>query len=143
MMIACYLTGGYCKYVRKKVNFGDFLLKPQSAKAKGRVFQQRVRDLILECFPSLTESDVRSTSMGAPGVDIQLSSAAFTKFPYKVECKSKASIAVYPWLEQHESNTGTAIVFARANHKEPIVVLYAQDFLKLIKELNEIKNNNP
>lgn len=98
--------------------------------------------MLLEIFPELTNDDIRSTSMGASGEDIQMSSAARKRFPYTVECKSKNAIAVYPWLEQRTRGSHTPLVFAKANHKEPIVVLYAQDFLKLIKELSETKNNN-
>jgi len=47
-------------------------LKPQSAKAKGRKLQQWVRDQILQRFPTLSTDDVRSTSMGASGEDVQL-----------------------------------------------------------------------
>ena len=49
------------------------IMRPQSCKSKGRRFQQKVARAILDVFPHLTEDDVRSTSMGAPGEDIQMS----------------------------------------------------------------------
>ena len=62
-------------------------MKAQSAKAKGRKLQQVVRDGVLKRFPSLEPDDVRSTSMGAGGEDVQLSPVARRLFPYQVECK--------------------------------------------------------
>ena len=79
-------------------------MKTASAKNKGRLLQQWVRDQILSRFPSLTIDDVRSTSMGAGGEDIQLSKAARDLFPYTVECKSNARIAVYKFYEQAQAH---------------------------------------
>ena len=45
------------------------------------------RDIILSTFTDLAPDDVRSTSMGSSGVDIQLSPAAAAVFPYSVECR--------------------------------------------------------
>ena len=59
-------------------------MKPQSAKAKGRNLQKWVRDLLLENFPTLEADDVRSTSMGAGGEDVQLSPAARKLFKFSV-----------------------------------------------------------
>ena len=51
-------------------------MKPSSCKAKGRRLQQRVAQSIRDAFAGLAEEDVRSTSMGAGGEDVQLSSQA-------------------------------------------------------------------
>ena len=71
--------------------------------------------------------------MGAPGPDILLSPKARDLFAYSTECKSRRSIAVYKWLHQREEEGFRPIVFAKANREEPIVIMYAEDFLKLIK----------
>ena len=116
-------------------------MKPSSAKQKGRLFQQWVRDQILTLFPELTKDDVRSTSMGAAGEDVLLSGIARKRFPFSIECKSRNAIAVYPWLEQRADGDYPPIVFAKGNHKTPIVIMYAVDFLKLIEKQkqNDIK----
>lgn len=96
-----------------------------------------MRDQILNTFPSLTKDDVRSTSMGAAGEDVLLSPAARERFKFSIECKARHGIAVYSWLEQRRDadNSGNPpIVFAKGNHKEPIVILYAKDFLALFHE---------
>ena len=113
-------------------------MKSQSAKAKGRGLQKLVVSKLLEKFPRLTGKDVRSTSMGAGGVDVQLSSAAFRKFPFAVECKSLAKIAVYKLYRQAcehaEEHGGTPLLVMKQNRSEPLVVLSLENFLKLINE---------
>ena len=63
-------------------------MSPRSAKAKGRKLQQWVVEQLLNVFKGLTNLDVRSTPMGVNGVDVQLSTAAFTRFSYDIECKN-------------------------------------------------------
>lgn len=106
-------------------------IKPSSAKAKGRRFQQWVRDLLLRIHPSLEPDDCRSTSMGAGGEDIQLSPAARKLIPYSIECKSRASYAFYKDLDQAITNApkGTQpILVAKANHRDPVVIVDAEYF---------------
>lgn len=103
--------------------------------------QQKIRDALLEAFPDLVKDDIRSTSMGASGEDLLLSPAARSRLPWSIECKSRNSIAVYGWLEQRSGSEYPPLVFAKANHKEPIVVLYASDFIQLLKENSEAKKD--
>ena len=106
-------------------------MKTASAKNKGRLLQQWVRDQILSRFPSLTIDDVRSTSMGAGGEDIQLSKAARDLFPYTVECKSNARIAVYKFYEQAQAHgKGEPIVVIKQNRSKPLVIVDAELFFK-------------
>ena len=112
-------------------------IKTSSAKAKGRALQQSMRDAILAKFEHLTSDDVRSTSMGAPGSDILLSSAAKKAFPFEVECKARKGIAlIYDALaqaaSQHDGETLTNIAVVKADRKRPLVVIDLEDFLKLL-----------
>ena len=59
-------------------------MKTQSAKAKGRRFQQWVRDQLIEKLEVHPE-DVESRSMGAGGEDLIMARAAREKFPYSIE----------------------------------------------------------
>ena len=93
-------------------------MKTSSAKAKGRKLQQWVRDMILCSFPKLEKDDVKSTSMGVSGEDIQLSPLARKTFPYSVECKSRKKIGVYQYIDQATQNcpdTCEPIVFIKAD----------------------------
>lgn len=65
-------------------------ITPQSAKAKGRKFQQQVRDKLLEMFDEiLSTDDIRSVSMGASGSDLLLSPLAQAVLPYDFELKKQ------------------------------------------------------
>jgi len=99
---------------------------PQTRKAKGREFQQKIAAKIREVF-NLPDPDAVSTSMGQAGIDIQLSSEARKMFPYAVECKKAETMKIWEWLSQAEENgkkTGLTplLVFSRSRSKTYAVV---------------------
>lgn len=57
---------------------------------------------------------------------------------FRIECKRRANIAVYPWLEQVDRacavtvGGGIPVVVARADGKEPIAILRLDDLVPLI-----------
>lgn len=108
-------------------------MKPQSAKAKGRNLQKAVRDELLKRAPQLEADDIRSTSMGASGVDILLSPAARKIFPYSIECKAQESLNIWTALEQAEENKGdhTPLLCFKRNRTEIYVALKLEDFLNV------------
>jgi hypothetical protein len=73
--------------------------------------------------------------MGSQGVDVRLSEAALRVFPYAVEAKSRASIAVYGYIEQARSNARGRVPLAviKQNHSEPLVIVSLEHFMKLVK----------
>ena len=83
----------------------------------------------------LEKDDIRSTSMGAGGEDIQLSPAARRKVPYSVECKSLAKIAVYTLYEQAVTNAGKhePLLIIKANGKKPLAIVDATHFFELVR----------
>lgn len=108
-------------------------MKPQSAKAKGRKLQQWVRDKILHYCSSLEPDDVKSTSMGAGGEDVQLSPAARRQYPISIECKSRASYAFYKDYDQAVINCpdkAEPLLVCKANHRNPVVIVDADWFFK-------------
>ena len=66
--------------------------------------QQKVASDIIEAFAHLKEDDVRSTSMGAGGEDVQLSTAAREAMPYSIECKNTERLNLWSALEQCKAN---------------------------------------
>ena len=112
-------------------------MKPQSAKAKGRNLQKWARDKILESFPSLEPDDVRSTSMGCGGEDLQLSPAARRLFKFSVECKAQERLNVYDAYDQACANSGDyePILIMKKNRKKPLVVMDAEAFIQLMTKL--------
>ena len=107
-------------------------MKTQRAKAKGRRFQQWVRNLLIEEL-SVHPEDIESRSMGAGGEDLIMARAAREKFPYSIECKNQESLIVWKSYEQAESNSGDhePILFIKRNNQKPLVVIDAEYFVKL------------
>lgn len=99
-------------------------IKTSSAKAKGRKLQQEVAALILAMFPTLEPDDVRSTSMGAGGEDVQLSPAARRAFPFTIECKQRAEHAVYTFYDQASSHGKKERAAGKPGY-EPLVIVRA------------------
>ncbi len=110
---------------------------PASRKAKGRRFQQQLReDLIREL--NITPDDILSTAMGQGGCDLYLSPAARSVFPFGVEAKRCETLAIPAWWKQCECNASKVgliplLVFKR-NREEPLAVLRWSDLLALLQQ---------
>ena len=106
-----------------------------SAKSKGRRHQQWTRDRLLSRFP-LADGDIRSTSMGVSGEDLQFSPRAREMLPISVECKAHKAFAVYKIMEQAEANADDGIQpvsVIKADRKSPLVVVDAEYFFDLLQ----------
>lgn len=114
-------------------------MKTQSAKSKARNLQKWVRDAILNTFTDLLADDVRSTSMGASGEDVLLSSKARTYFPFSVECKFHKAFSIYRHYEQASGNAKNSqpLLIIKANNKKPLAIVDADWF---IRRMGEEKN---
>ena len=111
-------------------------MNTRSRKNKGKRLQNKVRDLLLEQFKDVLEQDdVRSTTMGESGEDIQLSPAARKLIPYAIECKNQEKINIWESLKQAESNSEKAkpVLIFKRNRSKTYAVLEIQDFIDLIK----------
>jgi hypothetical protein len=107
-------------------------MKPASCKAKGAALQKKVRDLMLQHAPTLEPDDCRSTSMGSGGADVQFSPAARKVYPFEVECKNLAKIAVFAHYQQAASHGGyEPVVFLKQNHSKVLALVDAEYFIKL------------
>lgn len=118
-------------------------MKTSSAKAKGRKLQQHVRDVLLEAFPTLEPDDVKSTSMGSQGEDVQLSPAARRLMPIAIETKARSSIAACRFFEQAQEHAkavkgGKAhpVVVMKEDRKQPVVMVSLEFFVELLQERN-------
>ena len=111
-------------------------IKTSSAKQKGRALQQFVRDSIIDLLKpyGVVADDVKSTSMGASGEDVQLSPLAKRLLPVSVECKSHKAMAIYTWWTQCLSNTKAGerpLLVIKINQKKPLAVMDYQDYIRL------------
>ena len=114
---------------------GELLLKPSSAKAKGRRFQQWVRDKLIETL-NVHPEDIESRSMGAGGEDLIMARAAREKFPYSIECKNQEAVNVWKSYEQATENSGNyePLLIIKRNNSKPLVVIDAEYFVRLHDE---------
>lgn len=78
-------------------------MKSASCKAKGRMFQGTVCDIVRAMF-GLSEHDARPAIMGESGADIKLSGLGRRLFPFAVECKKQESLNVWEAMKQAEAN---------------------------------------
>ena len=121
--------------ISSQCNFGLWITRTQSKKAKGRRLQQWVRDLLIEKLEVHPE-DIESRSMGAGGEDLIMSRSAREKFPYSIECKNQESLNIWKSYEQAQQNCGDyePIVVIKRNNVKPLVLVDADYFIKLHKK---------
>ena len=119
-------------------------MRPQSAKAKGRRLQQQFRDLLIEEL-GIHPEDIESRSMGAGGEDLIMARAAREKFPFSIECKNVEKLNVWEAYKQASENSKDyePIVVMKKNNHKALVVLDAEAFVKILKKLKGLSNENP
>ena len=120
-------------------------MRPHSAKAKGRRFQQWVRDRLLGAAAQLEEDDIRSTSMGASGEDLLFSPAARKIYPIAPECKNQERLGIWEAMAQAEANADgfQPVLFFTRNRApryacldaDALIALYNDKFAKPGAEL--------
>ena len=110
-------------------------MKTQSAKAKGRRFQQWVRDKLIESL-GIHPEDIESRSMGASGEDLIMARAAREKFPYSIECKNQEKLNVWNAYTQCDMNAKNyePLVIIKKNNFKSLAVVDLDYFINLHKE---------
>ena len=116
---------------------------PASRKAKGRRFQQSIRDDLIDHL-NIHEGDILSTAMGQSGCDLYLSPAARALFPYGVECKHQEAIALPAWWRQCTANAEAEglvpLLVFRRNREDALAVLRWSDLLALLQQDHRWQN---
>lgn len=109
-------------------------MKPQSAKQKGRELCKRVKDLLLIWYQEAHTDDIKVTSSGAGGEDLQFSKAMRDLLPVSIECKARQKLNIWDAYAQAEANAGPHIpmVAFKRNRGEILCALKMEDFLKLV-----------
>ena len=103
----------------------------KSQRIKGATYE---RDIVHSLFDHLGVVCARNLDQTREGgADIVLDK-------YVIECKRRASIAVYEWVDQAQAackEGQTPIVVCRGDHRESLAIMKWSDFLTLLG--NEIK----
>lgn len=98
-----------------------------NSRTKGAGFEREIVHIIKDTLGEEVKRNLDQWRDG--GHDIALG-------PYLIECKRRASIAVYEWLDQCTTacrGQKTPLVVARGDRREPIVIMRLDDFLPLLK----------
>lgn len=109
-------------------------------KAKGRSFCIQIKQAMLEMFPQLEEDDIKVTSSGAGGEDLQFSPAARKLMPISVEAKFQETVqfwAAYEQAKVNSKNKYIPVLFAKRSRTEPIVVLSMTNFLWMLGQMHD------
>ena len=108
-------------------------MKTSSAKQKGRRLATQLQALLLSRYPELSTEDIRVTSSGVQGEDLQLSPAARALLPYQFELKNQEKLNIWSALKQGASHGKykPVVVFKR-NHSPTYVCVEIETFLDLI-----------
>lgn len=105
----------------------------RSAKNKAVRAQNDTRDAILTAFPQLTRQDVRCAIMGERGADLVMSELAREVFPFDVEVKARAKIAlIYDALTQADRGSGIPLAVVKADRKRLLAVLDLEHLIALV-----------
>ena len=120
-------------------------MRTSSAKAKGRLLQQKVRDALRIAGAShgLVDGDIESRGMGQNGVDVILSPAAQKVFNLLIECKQVEKLNVvgvfYEHFAKYADKPGLKLLIHGRNRTEPMVTLKFEDFMKLLVNQKEVR----
>lgn len=108
------------------------IIKPQSAKAKGRKLQQAFANMLIDIL-DLDFDDLESRPMGSGGEDIIMGKQSRDKFPYSIECKNQESVNLWKAYDQASKNCKgyEPLVVLKRNRSKILVLLDAQAFVKL------------
>jgi hypothetical protein len=103
---------------------------PKSRKAKGRDFQNTIRQDLIASF-GIHELDIQSTAMGQAGCDLYLSKAARDIFPFGIEAKNQETTDIWAWLKQCETNAKKEglqplLLFRRNRSAAYVVICWGQ-----------------
>lgn len=108
-------------------------MKASSAKAKGRALVKIFAQGLSEAL-GIGMDEFTITSSGVNGEDLVPSPYARKLFPYSVEGKSRAKIAVYEWMKQAEGHGHEPLLVVKQNRSEPLVIMKQETFYKLLHE---------
>jgi hypothetical protein len=117
-------------------------MNTKTCKAKGREFQNKVRDMYRRIGANLglDPEDIEGRQMGGSGVDIVFSPRAKQiYFNHSIECKKHRRVVVPRLFEEHfdkyKNTSSLKLLFHENDRSETLVTMQAKDFMILIEKL--------
>lgn len=104
----------------------------KKSRNKGGTFEREICAILRD---ELGDDSIRRNLSQTRGGAAEGSDISVGRF--SIECKRRASIAVYEWLEQAMRDAGpqTPLVIARGDGKPPIVIMYLGHFIPIMREV--------
>ena len=120
----------------------------QSAKSKGRKFQQQIAARISELLdiPWGKDELIDSRPASQTGVDVILIGDAKKRFNYAVECKAHEKWAVHDWIDQSRTNIvgfGGWLLFITKSRFGSVVLLPEEEFHIITDLLHHFSKTYP
>lgn len=115
-------------------------MKSRSRKNKGKRLQNWVCERLSQLLgvPWGKDCLIASREMGQTGCDIRLIGRAKDLVPFDFECKNQETWKLPEYIEQAKSNQGSKrdwLLVLKKNRFEPIVVMDAEVFFKLMEKI--------
>lgn len=102
---------------------------PINSRNKGASFERDIINALRDSLGVECKRNLEQWRSGGDDIDLP---------PYSIECKRRATIAMYEWWNQAcksaESAKRIPILVIKADRKEPLVVMDLQEFMRLIRE---------
>lgn len=117
-------------------------MNTRSAKNKGNRLQNHVADLLGE-YLGITIGDIKKTTAGVNGPDVEVADAILDHFPFSVECKNVEKVNVWAAYEQAVVNCkGPRIPLAviKRNRSKCLAIIEITDFLNILAMVRRLKN---
>ena len=110
------------------------MMKPKSAKAKGRKLQNLVVEKLREAYPELDKDDIKRQIMGVSGEDVVLSPLAKRLIGLSFECKNQEKLNLWDSLEQAKQNSGqrTPVLIFKRNRTPVYAAIPFKLLIKLL-----------
>lgn len=109
----------------------------KSAKIKGHNFE-------LEIARKIREKGVDKEAKRAllSGATWAMKEDIYTSLPFIIECKAQEKLQIYKWwrqVSQHRKPTKDPVLIFKSNNKPTLVAMDIDDWLNLLKELQDWK----
>jgi hypothetical protein len=101
----------------------------KAQRTKGAVFEREIANDLGAFFKLPVKRNIGQARDGGDDITLQ---------PFRIECKRRAGIAVYPWMEQCVAACKPGdipVVVARADQKDAVVLLRYADFKQMAKAM--------
>lgn len=114
-------------------------MNTKTVKAKGREFQNKIRDLYRKVGLKygLVDGDIEGRQMGGTGVDIIFSPRALNLFPHLIECKKHRKVSVPTLFVEHfdkyKDDKKLKLLFHENDRAPALVTMRAEDFLEMFE----------